>query len=185
VSRILGVVGSPRRGGNTDILVSEILGSAAAAGAVTETIYLADLTINECDGCHACWTGRDCTMFDDMNPLHQKIAESDLLVLGTPVYWYGPTALIKCFVDRLVFFNCPENRAKIKGKKAVLAIPFEEEDPAVAGLTVSLFEKTLDYLEMGLAGRVIVPGVSAKGEVKNKSEALESCRKLGRKLAAS
>ena len=179
MSRILGIVGSPRRGGNTDILVTEILKSAEQAGAESETIYLGDLTINECDGCHACWTGRDCTMFDDMNPLHHKIIESDLLVLGTPVYWYGPTGLMKCFIDRLVYFNCPENRTKIKGKKAVLAIPLEEEDSNVASLTVSLFEKILEYLEMSLAGTVIVPGVSAKGEVKNKSKALEKCHELG------
>src|SRR5512146_2999739 len=84
--RVLAVVGSPRKGGNTDILVSRIAEGAGAAGAQVETIHLGALQIRECDGCHACWKGRPCTKNDDMRTLYAKIAASEMLVLGTPVY---------------------------------------------------------------------------------------------------
>lgn len=92
---ILGVVGSPRRKGNTHILVSRILEGAKKEGAATEIIFLNDLTIRECDGCHVCWKGRKCSKKDDMNNIYPKIIQSDVIIFGTPVYWYGPTALMK------------------------------------------------------------------------------------------
>lgn len=53
-----------------------------------------------------------------MNGFYQKIIDSDILVFGTPVYWYAPTAIMKAFIDRFVYFNCPENREKIRGKNS-------------------------------------------------------------------
>jgi multimeric flavodoxin WrbA len=180
---ILGVVGSPRRKGNTHILVSRILEGAKNEGAATEIIFLNDLTIRECDGCHVCWKGRKCSKKDDMNNIYPKIIQSDVIIFGTPVYWYGPTALMKGFIDRLVYFNCPENREKIKGKTAVIAVPFEEEDPKTAELLVKFFEKCLQYLQMNLTSKMLVPGVSRKGEILKKSEYLEKGYELGRRLA--
>jgi len=57
MKRILAVVGSPRRNGNTHILVSKIAEGARANGAVVDELLLGELTIRECDGCHACWKG--------------------------------------------------------------------------------------------------------------------------------
>jgi len=114
-----------------------------------------------------------------------KIIESDALIFGTPVYWYGPTALMKGFIDRFVYFNCPENRAKIKRKPDALVIPFEEESPETAALLVSFFEKSLDYLEMKRAGAILVPGVTRKGDVLEKTEKLKEAYDLGRKLVSS
>ncbi|MBN2290429.1 MAG: flavodoxin family protein [Candidatus Glassbacteria bacterium] len=183
MNKLLGIVGSPRRQGNTHVLVSEILEAACQEGAEAELVFLDSLEIAECDGCHACWKGPGCSKGDDMSGLYPKIAESGVLIFGTPVYWYGPTALIKAFLDRLVYFNCPENRVKISGKKAALAVPFEENDLGTADLLVAMFEKSLQYLEMELAGKIIVPGVTLRGEVQHRKETLEECRRLGRRLA--
>ncbi|MBN1811433.1 MAG: flavodoxin family protein [Anaerolineae bacterium] len=183
MEKVLGVVGSPRKKGNTHILVSRILEGAEAEGAATDVIFLGKLKIRECDGCHACWKGKPCAKRDDMNDLYPKIIESDAIVLGTPVYWYGPTALMKGFIDRFVYFNCPENRAKIKGKLAAIAVPYEEENPETAQPVVAFFEKSLAYLEINLIGKVIVPGVSDRGDVLQKKEALAKAYKLGQRLA--
>jgi multimeric flavodoxin WrbA len=180
---ILGVVGSPRKKGNTHTLVSRILEGAAAGGAATETLFLGDLDIRECDGCHVCWKGRQCSKKDDMNKIYPKIIQSDIIVFGTPVYWYGPTALMKCFIDRFVYFNCPENRAAIKGKSAIIAVPFEEEDPKTADLLVKFFKKSLQYLEMKLIGKILVPGVGSRGDILRKPGSLEEGYELGRRLA--
>lgn len=181
--KILAVVGSPRRNGNTHILVSRIVEGAESEGAVGDFLFLDEVDIHECNGCHACWEGKECSKNDGMNSIYPQIVECDGIVFGTPVYWYGPTALMKAFIDRFVYFNCPENRVKIRGKSAVLAIPFEEEDLEAAAFVVAFFEKSLRYLEMNLAGTILVPGVSRKGEILVKGDRLTEAYELGKRIA--
>jgi len=183
MKRILGVVGSPRKNGNTHILVSRILEGARDGGATVDTLFLNGLNIRECDGCNACREGKPCSKSDDMNGIYPKIIDSDVIIFGTPLYWYGPTALMKGFIDRFAYFNCPENRVKIRGKSAVIAVPFEEEDPQATTLLLAFFEKCFEYLEMNLVGRIIVPGVSGKGDILEKGDRLEEGYELGRRLA--
>jgi hypothetical protein len=82
-----------------------------------------------------------------------------------------------------VYFNCPENRAKIRGKSAVIAVPFEDEDSGTAHLLVQFFKKSLQYLEMNLIGKILVPGVSKKGDILDKDDLLEKAFKLGKRTA--
>jgi len=180
---ILAVVGSPRRNGNTHILVSKIAEGARANSAVVEELFLGDFTIRECDGCHVCWKMEDCLKNDDMQAIYPRIIQSDVIIFGTPVYWYGPTALMKGLIDRFVYFNCPQNREKIRGKSAVIAVPFEEDNAETARPVVEFFQKCLDYLEINLLGKIIVPGVSTRGEIRHKTERLEEAYELGRSLA--
>jgi multimeric flavodoxin WrbA len=182
MTKVLGIMGSPRRNGNTHILVSKILEGAAGQGAETELIFLDKLKIRECDGCHACWQGKECSKKDDMNNLYGKIAGSDILVFGTPVYWYGPTALMKALIDRFVYFGCPENRIKIKGKAAALAIPYEEENNETGEFVAAFFEKSFNYLELRLAAKILVPGVAEKGDILKKEVVLARALELGRRL---
>ena len=111
---VLGIQGSPRKNGNTQILVEKVLVGARDAGAETRMLQLGEMTIGECDGCHACWQGKECPKDDDMNGVYAMIADADAFVFGTPVHWYGPTALMKAFLDRFVYFNCSENRARVR-----------------------------------------------------------------------
>jgi len=183
MKKILAVVGSPRKNGNTHILVRKIADGVKARGAPVEELFLADLNIKECDGCHRCWKDGLCNKKDDMCGIYPKIAESDAIIFGTPVYWYGPTGLMKLFIDRFVYFNCPANKNKIKGKSAVIAIPFEEESRQTARPVVEFFKKSLAYLEMRLVGKILVPGVSEKGDVLRKPDCLAKAYKLGQSLA--
>ena len=118
-----------------------------------------------------------------MNAVFPKSAETGAIICGTPVYWYGPTALMKAFSDRFVYFNCPENRAMVRGKLAVVAAPFEETDPQAAYLLLAFFDRCFDYLQMKPAGRITVPGVSEKGDILKEQEALDEARILGFRLA--
>ncbi|NMC76313.1 MAG: flavodoxin family protein [Candidatus Methanofastidiosa archaeon] len=185
MTKILGIIGSPRKNGNTHIMVNKILEGAKSEGAVIDSIFLSDYKIKECDGCHACWKGLGCAKCDDMNKFYEKIIDSDAIVFGTPVYWYGPTALMKGFIDRFVYFNCPENREKIRGKSAVVAIPFEEEDEKASVATVEIFEKSLGYLEMNLTDVLLAPGVGEKGAILEKKIILERAFNTGKMLARS
>jgi multimeric flavodoxin WrbA len=184
MANVLAVVGSPRKGGNTEILVSHIAEGAASAGAQVETIRLGDLHIRECDGCHACWRGRACSKNDDMRAVYEKIAACETVVLATPVYWYGPTALMKAFIDRFVYFNCDANRSMVRGKRAVIAIVLEETHEETWRPVVEFFEKSLAYLEMNLTGTIVAPGVGEKGAIRKESQRLEEARLLGSRLAA-
>ncbi|UCH15593.1 MAG: flavodoxin family protein [Bacteroidales bacterium] len=179
MKRVLGIMGSPRINGNTHILVNKILEGAKDKGAETEIVFLKDLEIKECDGCYTCWKGRECSKEDDMNSLYPKLIESDIIVFGTPVYWYGPTALMKAFIDRFVYFNCDENRAKIRGKLTTIAVPFEEESLETARLLIEFFEKSFSYLQLKLARKIIVPGVYKKGDILAKKDFMDKAYKCG------
>lgn len=165
------------------MLVQKIAEGAGSKGAKVDTLFLGKLNIRECDGCHVCWKGKPCSKHDDMLEIYAKITESDAIIFGTPVYWYGPTALMKAFIDRFVYFNCPENRAKVRGKSAALAIPFEEENPDTARGVVEFFEKSLKYLEINLAAAIIAGGVSDKGDILKKPDKLNEAYGLGQRLA--
>ncbi|MFX1239067.1 MAG: flavodoxin family protein [Promethearchaeota archaeon] len=182
MKKILAIMGSPRKNGNTHLILSRILDEAIKKGSEGEILFLGDLSIKECDGCLACWNGNDCSKNDDMNDIYEKISNNNIFLFGTPVYWYGPTALMKAFLDRFVYFNCPENRKKISGKSAILVVPFEEESPDTAVPLIVMFEKSFKYLEMNLIDKLIVPGVYNKGDVLKKEDILDQATKIGRKL---
>lgn len=181
--RILGIVGSPRSRGNTCDMVDAVLDGARKNDADTSLITLGQKTIRECMGCHHCWNSADCVHEDDMISLYHEIERSDAVVFGTPVYWYGPTAVMKTFLDRFVYYNCPENRRKVKGKYAVLVSPFEEDTNDTAAPLVDMFERSFNYLELHHVGTVLAPGAGVKGDVRRMTEVLERCSALGWELA--
>jgi multimeric flavodoxin WrbA len=180
VKKVLGLVGSPRKGGNTHILVSQILRGAREMGARTELIYLGNLRIKECDGCHSCWETRTCIINDGMKGIYKKLMESDCIVLASPLYWFGPTVAMKAFIDRLVYFCCSKNEDKIKGKEVVLATVQAGEDANEANPLIRMLEMSVRYLGMKLKGKIIVPGVGEKGAIKSKKSKLKQALNLGR-----
>jgi len=119
--RVLGIVGSPRKGGNTEILVEEALASAREAGAETEIFLVADKTINGCDGCHSCFETGACKIRDDMQPLYEKMEAADAIIFGTPVYFHNYTAQAKAIIDR-TFCYLREHNLKGKVAAPVLAL---------------------------------------------------------------
>jgi len=182
MAKILAVIGSPRKGGNTDILISKIAEGATSAGTSVETIHLGVLRIGECDGCHACWRGRPCSRDDDMRAIYAKIGAADIILFGTPVYWYGPTALMKAFIDRFVYFNCEANRPMVRGKRGAVAVVLEETHEETWQPVVEFFRRSLAYLEMELAETIVAPGVGEKGAIRRQSERLEEAYRLGGRL---
>jgi len=180
VKKVLGIAGSPRKGGNTHILVSEILRGAKKAGAKTELISLSNLRIKECDGCHTCWETEICWINDGMKRIYKKLMDSDCIILATPMYWFGPTVPMKAFIDRLVYFCCSKNEDKIKGKEVVLATVLAGEDPNDANPLLRMLKMTVDYLGMKLRGKIIAPGVAEKGAMRMKKRKLKEACNLGR-----
>jgi multimeric flavodoxin WrbA len=105
--RVAAFLGSPRPKGNTDLLAGAVLEGAAQAGVKTESFALRALAVHPCTGCEGCWKGdKPCIFQDDGRLLYDAIARSDILLFATPVYWYGPTAIMKAFIDRLIHSSC-------------------------------------------------------------------------------
>lgn len=181
--KILGIMGSPRAGGNTDLLLQSAEKGVVSGGALFETVRLREAAPTECDGCHVCWSGKPCARRDTMNDIYPKIAEADGVIFGTPVYWYAPTGLMKTFIDRFVYFNCEAHRGQIRGTRAATIIPFEETDPETVRPVLEFFERSLGYLGMQIVSQFTVPGVTGRGEVKQNSDALCGAEAVGRKLA--
>lgn len=98
--KVLGLVGSPRKGGNTDLLVSAILYGAGASNDEIEKLFLYDLHISPCLDCRSCKKGTcECILKDGMKELYYKLDEADTIIFGTPLYWYGPSAKMKLLID--------------------------------------------------------------------------------------
>ncbi|MBM4349632.1 MAG: flavodoxin family protein, partial [Deltaproteobacteria bacterium] len=98
--KVLGIFGSPRRGGNTEVLLEEVLKGAEREGAKTDRIYLTDYAITPCKECHGCDQTGQCVILDDMEKIYPKLLESDIIFLGSPIFFYGVTAWAKALIDR-------------------------------------------------------------------------------------
>jgi multimeric flavodoxin WrbA len=180
--KMLAVVGSPRKRGNTDMLVDEVIRGARQAGSAVEKVFLADLKIEPCDGCDACRKSPQCVHRDDMTALYDSMLESDVWVLGTPVYWWGPSAQLKAFIDRWYMLG-RESYRPLQGKRAALVATFADDDPRTARHVLGMLEDAFDYLEMSFEDQLLVTA-GDRGEVASNRDALERARALGRKLAS-
>ena len=179
--QILGIVGSPRKGGNTDILIDEILSSAEEFGAETEKVILTDLNINPCQACNSCYKTGKCIQNDDMELLLEKMGKNKMWILGTPIYWWGPTAQFKTFLDR---WYLPKHQ-EFKGKKVVLVIPLGGGNERYARHTVGLLKDVVNYLSMELFEILLAPGFNKRGEVRRNVSLLKKARDIGKRLMSS
>lgn len=104
--KAVGIVGSPRKGGNTEIITEHTLKAIAEEGIETELIRLANLDIRGCTACMACRNEEKCpTIEDDLFPVYLKMKEADAIVLASPVYFGSATASIKALMERTGFIS--------------------------------------------------------------------------------
>jgi len=176
--KILALIGSPRKGGNTDILVEEILKGSKKEGHISEKLYLYEYDIAPCIDCRAC--KKDdyvCSLYNGMHEIYPKMEEADLIIFGTPLYWYGPTGKMKLLIDRMRPFVA--NR-KLEGKKFVLVTPSEEGAEA-CGPLVDMFNMSFDYLGMKFVGTLLAKAYE-KGEIRENQEAIKKAFEFGTSL---
>ncbi|MFH1560368.1 MAG: flavodoxin family protein [Chloroflexota bacterium] len=119
--KVLGIVCSARKGGNTEILVKEALASAEEAGAQTELVSVVGKHIGGCDGCGSCRNTGVCHIQDDMQSLYQQLETADAIVFGSPVYFGSVSAQAKAIMDRTYLF-LGDRRLNGKPAAPVLAV---------------------------------------------------------------
>lgn len=195
--KILGIVGSYRKNGMIDRLVTETLASAEALGAVTKKIYLTDLHIEFCNNCRYCTQkpgpepGK-CVHADGFNVILSEWQESDGLVIGSPVNFYNVTAVTRRFMERLVCFSYwpwgqpgPKMRSGDKDKKAVLIT--SSAMPSFMGRIFTGAPRALRLIATTMGAkpvRTIFAGLAAQEEHPVPSEkAIRQARAAGRQLA--
>ncbi|MCF7944335.1 MAG: flavodoxin family protein [Spirochaetia bacterium] len=164
---IIGIVGSPRKKGNTAVMMKEALKAAESQGAETELIFLDDFAIEECRGCDSCLHTHRCIINDDMQKLYPRLLSSDGLILGSPAYFYGMSGLMKMMMDRCYCFEAfaDDDRSVWLGIGEVLG-PKYAAVLAVSGQTaIEDMGCTLEGMEKGLAslGWRLVDSVAARG----------------------
>lgn len=98
--KVVGIVGSPRKNGNTEMLTAHTLKAIAEEGLDTELIPLAGLDIGPCDACDVCRKEERCPIEDDLFPIYLKMKAADGIILASPVYFGSATAQIKGLMDR-------------------------------------------------------------------------------------
>jgi len=185
---VLGLAGSPRRGGNTDLLLAEVLKGAQSQGAEVKTIILNDLEMTPCQHCDACFKEGVCRFNDDMQMIYQELEKADRIVLASPVHFMGVSAQAKIMIDR-----CQALWAR---KYILKQPPLGDKRPrkglfiAVGGMKLAnLFEPSLAtvralfrVLDIEYAGDLLFPGVDQKGAIKNHPDALKQAFRAGQKL---
>ncbi len=190
---VLGIGGSPRRGGNTDVLLHHILKGAQRVGSSTEGIQLRELDFQPCLGCERCRSDVMCTgLEDDMQLVYQKLLDSTGLVLVLPAHHYNVTAWMKAFIDRLYCFyefgmKRPgpwSSRLAGQGRKAVLAAVCEQMSREEGmGFTLDAMRMPLEALGYEVVRELPVFGVYERGDVACRLDELEQAERLGERLA--
>jgi len=191
-SEILGIGGSPRKNGNSDVLMSRILKGAKSAGINAWGLNLRDYEFKSCIGCEKCRKGGVCTGLNDgMSLLYPYIIEAPGLVLVSPTHTYNVTALMKAFIDRLYcFYDFADTRprkwsSRLAGqcRKAVICAICEQEGEENMGFTLDAMRIPLETHDYEIVDAVSVFGIFDRGKVKDHPDVLARAEGAGIKLA--
>ena len=147
--KVLILSGSPRKGGNSDILCDEFLRGAREAGHQVEKVRPTEKKIAPCLGCYYCAShGGECVRRDDMADLLQQMIDADVIVLASPVYFYSINAQLKAVIDRFY----ANNEVLMGGKKAVLITAMADTEMDSALAANEMFRQMTGYLGWENAG---------------------------------
>ena len=185
---MLGIAGSPRRGGNTDLLLAEVMKGAASRGAEVKTIILNDLNFIACQHCDACLEAGKCKVADDMQMIYRELEDADRIVLASPIQFMGVTAQMKAMIDRC---------QALWARKYVLKLPPLGNRRERKGFFISvggrkianLFQPALvmiktvfRILDITYTGELLFPGIDEKGAIAQHPDALRQAYLAGQKL---
>jgi multimeric flavodoxin WrbA len=187
--KVLGIGGSPRKGGNTDTLLARFMEGAASKGAEVKTLSVCSLKIAGCFHCDACYEKGVCKINDDMQMVFREMELADRLVLASPLHFMSVTAQMKAMIDRC---------QTLWARKYILKIPPLGDRRERKGFFISvggrrtvpnLFEAELvtiknlfRMIDVIYAGDLLIPGIDARGDILKHPEALERAYIDGQKF---
>ena len=176
--KVLILSGSPRKGGNSDLLCDEFMRGAEEAGHEVEKIRVAEKKIGYCSACYYCQqSGGVCAKQDDMAEVLQKIIEADVIVLSSPVYFYSIDAQLKTVIDRTV-----ARWTEVKDKEFYYIVTCADDERESQERTIECFRGYADCVEGAVAQGVVYGiGVYQPGEIKN-SPAFAQAYEMGKSV---
>ncbi len=184
--RILAIAGSPRRQGNTEILLDHAIAGAESAGAQVEKLVVPDMSIAPCNSCGACLETGACPIEDDMAELYHHLLTCQGLVVATPVYFYGLPAQLKAAIDRCQALWARrdilgESLREPGGRALLISAGGTGGNDLFTGVEMTM---NLIFRLLGLetVPPVLVRRVDEKGEVLQRPDALKLARARGAKL---
>jgi multimeric flavodoxin WrbA len=184
--KILGIWGSPRVGGNTDVLLEALLHGAREGGGEVEKVELRRLKISPCLEIYKCLETGECPIKDDMRDLYPKLLAADVVVLASPIFFYGLTAQAKAMIDRTQAFWARryvlKNDFPGEQRQGVLLLTAATKGKHVfvgARLAAYYF---FDAINVRYAAEILVREVDEKGAILQRPEVLAEAEELGRRL---
>lgn len=176
--KVLILSGSPRKGGNSDLLCDQFAKGAAESGHTVEKIRVTERNIHPCIACYHCRdNGGKCVFQDDMATLLQKMIDADVLVLSSPVYFYSIDAQLKAVIDRTV-----ARWLEVKNKEFYYIVTMAEEEAASADTTLACFRGYADCVEGAIEKGVIIGGGAyEKGEIRSHT-AMNTAYEMGKNV---
>jgi len=186
--KILGIYGSPRKGGNSDFLLNEALKGAESLGAEIHAIRSFDLTISGCRECGGCDKTGKCVVRDDMDSVYPQLVESEVVILASPMFFYGITSSAKALIDRCqalwnkrILEKPPERKRQYdSGRGYLIAVGATKGTNLFegSGMVAKYF---FDALDKSYEGGLFVRSAESKTAVSERSEVLKEAFELGRK----
>ena len=192
--KVLGIVGSRRKQGNTSVLVQAALEAVKKEGLETELIFLGDYNFQGCTGCEGCHTTYQCLIQDDMQKLYPLLLEAQAVILGSPTYFYTVTADMKAFIDRCYCLEAFADddrsvwlgiREALGGGYAAVIAVCEQHTPEDMGYTAEVMEKSLQALGYRVVSTVKAYNLFGQGEALQDLTAQAKAEQAGIKLAKS
>lgn len=157
---ILVVAGSPRRGGNTEILADTFAGSARENGHEVTVRKLSQYKVGPCLACEYCFShDGTCVQQDDMNQILKDVEKADMLILASPIYWFDISAQTKCFIDRL--YAHAKKGFHIRSAGMLL----DSGSPGVYTAAQAQLKDICKYLGWEYLGAITAPGMTEKGSI--------------------
>lgn len=185
--KVLGIYGSPRQGGNSDLLLDQALEGARSAGASIEKVYARDLKMSGCLECGGCTPTGICVVQDDMAPVYPLLEEAGVTILSSPIFFYGVTAQLKALVDRvqamwskrLLEKKLPEQRKRYDHGKGYLIAVGATKGKTLFDGSQMMAKYFFDALDMSYEGGLFYKGIETKGNINANPEALREAYALG------
>jgi multimeric flavodoxin WrbA len=172
--KVLGIICSARRGGNTEILVREALEGAKDTGANVELLKISEMKIAPCDGCMTCHQSGECRIKDDMQKIYEKLLAADGIILGSPVYFWSISGQAKPLMDRTYALRYRHHKLKNKVGGAIVVAGRRGSVSALSVINNFFLGHDMLVTGLGIAGYG-----TKKGEVRKDEHALKSARSLG------
>ncbi|HZK23894.1 MAG TPA: flavodoxin family protein [Oscillospiraceae bacterium] len=185
---VLGIAGSPRRKGNTEILLDEALASAKQAGAEVEKVVLSTLDFSPCISCGECEKTGECIFKDDMQDVYKKIGAADVMIFASPNYFYNVSAWAKKAIDRSQALWARNHILKDprfrQGKKGYFISVAATKGARLFKGSIWTMQYFFEAVGYKMAGRLLVRAVDGKGDILKEPQYLEAARKLGLEAAS-